>query len=774
MALSAVKSFTNISGAQGIVLNEVLANNSFIREADGTTPDWIELFNNSGSPADLSGYSLTDDTLQPRRWVVPAGVAIPPQGFLRILCDPDRPASTNALGVLNTGFGLKSTGGGVYLYDLPAKGGALLVSLSYGLQATDFSMGRVPDGTGPWGLNLPTPATANIGAALGNPSGLRLNEWMAAPASGDDWFEIYNPSAQPVALGGLYLTDDLNNRTKHPIAPLSFIGVSTNGYLEFKADGNTGAGADHTSFSLRAAGESLGLFTASGTAIDSLSFGAQLDGVSQGRFPDGTTNVVSFSGTESPGEANYRRLANVAINEALTHTDLPFEDAIELRNLTASPISIGGWWLSDSKGNLRKYRIPDDRVLPASGYAVFYEYQFNGDPQDPNSFALSSSDGDQVYLSEANAGALTGWRTSVKFGAAENGVSFGRYVTSVGQEEFVAMRSRSLGRDNPASVAEFRAGTGLANPYPKVGPVVISEFMYHPPDLGTNDNVRDEYLKLQNLTGSPVALYDPAQPANTWRLRDAVDFDFPSGASLPAGGSLVVVSFDPVLDPFTLANFRSIYGIATNVAIYGPYSGKLANSSDSIELKKPDLPDTNGVVPYIMVEQITYGDVAPWPPAADGFGSSLHRVSLEGYGNDPTNWVAAPPALGTPPSGDSDGDGMPDAWEIANGFDRTNPADAALDFDGDGSTNLGEYEAGTDPRSPYSVLALDVTGAGPTVLEFDAKSGKTYTIERSFTLLPGSWQRLIDVPAGADRRIQVTDPAVLPMRFYRLRTPQLP
>ncbi|MBQ6137936.1 MAG: hypothetical protein IJI73_11270 [Kiritimatiellae bacterium] len=49
---------------------------------------------------------------------------------------------------------------------------------------------------------------------------------------------------------------------------------------------------------------------------------------------------------------------------------------------------------------------------------------------------------------------------------------------------------------------------------------------------------------------------------------------------------------------------------------------------------------------------------------------------------------------------DSDSDGMPDWWEALYGLDPADPADAALDADGDVITNLAEFLAGTDPTSP--------------------------------------------------------------------------
>ncbi|MBM3860338.1 MAG: sugar-binding protein [Verrucomicrobia bacterium] len=54
---------------------------------------------------------------------------------------------------------------------------------------------------------------------------------------------------------------------------------------------------------------------------------------------------------------------------------------------------------------------------------------------------------------------------------------------------------------------------------------------------------------------------------------------------------------------------------------------------------------------------------------------------------------------------DSDEDGMPDWWEVMNGFDPFNENDADEDADGDGSTNYDEYAAATNPHNSNSMPA---------------------------------------------------------------------
>jgi hypothetical protein len=708
----------------------------------------------------------------PRHWEFPPGAVIPARGYYLVRFDSSRPASTT-----NTGFGLSASGDALYLFDKPADGGALLDSVTFGLQAPDLPISRIPNASTNWLLALPTPGGTNIAAALGNPLLLKVNEWMANPASGEDWFEIYNPNAQPVALGGLHLTDNLVNRTNSRIPQLSFIASGLQGFQRFEADNNPGAGADHVNFRLAAGGEYIGIATANGTLIDWVRFEAQALGVSQGRLPDGAANTNSFPSTPSPGESNFLPIQNVLINEVLTHSDPPFEDAIELRNTSALPVNIGGWFLSDSRTVLKKYRIPTNMVIAAHSFKVFYEYQFNSIPGNPIRFALSSAKGDEVHLSVADTnGNLTGYRAVVRFGPAEGGVSFGRFVTSVGTD-FVAMSARSFGRDNPDVVEDFRQGGGLTNPYPKIGPVVISEIMYHPPDVGGLDNVTDEYIQLRNITGAPVNLYDSAHATNRWRLRAAVDFDFPPNTTIPAGANLIVASFDPIGNTNALAAFRTKYGLPMSATIAGPYFGKLDNSSDRIELLKPDAPEPQGspdegLVPYVVVERVVYSDLSPWPPAADGAGSALRRVDTTLFGNDPVNWVASAPFSGP---ADRDFDGMPDSWEDQYGLDADNPNDADDDNDLDGMRNLEEYLAGTSPLDAGSLLDLQITLMSPVTLQFTTVANKSYTIEYRASLSTGSWIPLMHIdPQPNPRTVTVTDPSFVTSRFYRVRSPRLP
>ncbi|MBN1674323.1 MAG: lamin tail domain-containing protein [Kiritimatiellae bacterium] len=316
----------------------------------------------------------------------------------------------------------------------------------------------------------------------------------------------------------------------------------------------------------------------------------------------------------------------VVINEALTHTDLPQVDTIELLNAGSAAVDIGGWYLSDSRADYRKFEVPAGTVLGAGGYALFDEGDFNDPTNDPSSFALSSH-GDELYLTKWDGNGNLQYVAEARFGGAANGVAFGRYVKSDGESDFVAQSvSNTL---------------GAANAGPLVGPVVINELMYHPVPGAS------EFIELFNVSQTSVKLYDPGTPANTWRMDGAVEYVFPAGVELGAGAYALVV-------PTNAAAFRAAYGIPADVQIFGPYAGVLNNGGESVKLWRPDTPDELGV-PLILVDRVKYDDNSPWPECADGDGPSLERQDPAAYGNDAVNWAASLAAGGTPGARNSGG-----------------------------------------------------------------------------------------------------------------------
>jgi len=327
---------------------------------------------------------------------------------------------------------------------------------------------------------------------------------------------------------------------------------------------------------------------------------------------------------------------SIVVNEILAHSHGVAVDWVELHNTTDEQIDIGGWYLSDSDADLTKYRIADGTKIDPYGYILFHEdANFGETAADPGKivpFALSEN-GEELCLTCADdEGVLTGYRDVETFGASPTGVSFGRYIkTSTGNANFVLLDSNT---------------PGAPNAYPKVGPIVISEIMYNP----LFDNQDQEFIELLNITSESVTMYD-FDEGEPWKFTDGVSYTFPA-LTLPAGRRVVVAK--------DINAYITAYGMPPwGVFILGPYSGRLNNSGEKLDLSMPGDVDEQGVRQYIRVDRVNFSDgthaqdnpgyVDLWPVEADGAGASITRANQALYGNDPNNWIPAnPPTPGLP------------------------------------------------------------------------------------------------------------------------------
>ena len=287
-----------------LVISEAAsANRTYAPSAGGECYDYIELYNASAQAVDISGYSLSDDPTDPRKYVFPEGACVPAGGYLLVYASglADGPA-----GELHAPFKLAAQGESVLLCDRAGRA-VSLVELPALLSDQAYSLGE----DGEYTADLaPTPGLANTSGepraqiARENAGGVYISEFMASPDEQPyDWLEVYNASSQAVDVSGWGLSDDAASPRKYRFPQGTLI--QPGDYLTIYLSGTEGVdtnGVLNASFRLSAdGGYGLTLSDASGALLDRVFVPEQYTGISYARMEGGE---FLYAAEDTPDRAN--------------------------------------------------------------------------------------------------------------------------------------------------------------------------------------------------------------------------------------------------------------------------------------------------------------------------------------------------------------------------------------------------------------------------------------------------------------------------------------
>jgi len=150
-------------------------------------------------------------------------------------------------------------------------------------------------------------------------------------------------------------------------------------------------------------------------------------------------------------------------------------------------------------------------------------------------------------------------------------------------------------------------------------------------------------------------------------------------------------------------------------------------------------------------------------------------IAMNAVADPANNTLASAFIINFTVANDTDDDGMPDAWENANGLNPANPADAAQDSDGDGQTNLAEYRAGTNPQNPMSRFIITsvvrtLTGVNLTWSSIAARQYRIYWSDDllAWAVVTSGGAPVVVTAAGTSTTSSVPITNNVPRRFYRI------
>lgn len=618
-----------------VVINEVMYHPLPAGGAAEADYEFVELYNQMSIPMDISGWRLEGGV----SYTFAEGTVIPGRGYAVIASNPTALTATGGTQIAPGAFSGSLSNSGEEIVLVNNSGRRMSVvdykdndpwtsgpdgsgfSLAKGNEYADSSLASN------WRASREvggTPGTSNFPGGNDSTSEVKFNEIAAASSSGF-WIEIANHGTSAVNLAG------------------------------YQIKNTRGAGATYTfSSQTLAAGQvlllsqsTLGFSAASGDNLffysagqDQLLDAKKVTGEVRGLAP-GQGDAWLYPTVSTPGAANvFQFNTDIVINEIMYHAmpQYPVASVTETNALVqinatqqwrySQPFfNLGNNWAtvahpswaqgpgvlgrdSTPPAILNTYPIRTTLNAPGSVITSYYEttFTFNGDLDDVEELLLGHivDDGAVFYL---------------------NGVEVLRYNMPTGT---LASNTRPVSGIEasyvgPVSIPKSALVAGTNRLSVEVRQVSNSTDVL----MGAELFVKQTVVSAIPYAESPeewIELYNKGTAAvdvSGWRFNDAIDYVFPTGTIIPAGGYLVVANDATAL--------KGKYPEAASV-IVGNFSGKLANSSDNIELLDA------GRNP---VDSVRYYDSANWHEKADGGGSSLELRSPQMDNSRAEAWASS-------------------------------------------------------------------------------------------------------------------------------------
>ena len=320
---------------------------------------------------------------------------------------------------------------------------------SYSIEMNDVS--DSPNNADNWRLSYDPNGTPGRSGKRTLLHDLVINELTAkagtyyADEYGDysDWIEIFNKGDQHINLGGLYVTNDLEEPDLYliPDDQPNTTTLAPGQFILLFADEDPDKGVFHLNFTLKSGGGEVGLTQLTQTgyySINEITYPSQAINISYGRYPNGGL-IAEYFEVPTPGSPNARAedllIEDLVINEfaAKVENKHPdefglYSDWIEIYNKGDIAIDMGGLWFSDNPDNFLSHQIsmeyPDSTLIESGGFHVFRADQLPNLGIDHLDFRLASS-GECIVLVQE----LWGYNRiidSIKYPPQTVDISYGR------------------------------------------------------------------------------------------------------------------------------------------------------------------------------------------------------------------------------------------------------------------------------------------------------------------------------------------------------------